>query len=72
MIEWKVTNSMEKKLYEKPQVEILMFVPSATVQTGYVDGNGNWVESGPQNDGDIIVPGGTTDGNGGGGWIPFF
>ena len=44
---------MEKQLYEKPQVEILVFVPSAVVQTGAIDGD-QWIPSGPQNDGDIV------------------
>lgn len=36
---------MEKKLYEKPQLEILVFVPSNAVQTWY-DENGVWHDSG--------------------------
>ena len=47
---------MEKKIYEKPQIEILVFAPGSIVQAaeGYWE-NGVWYPSSPDNDGDIIV-----------------
>lgn len=62
---------MEKKLYEKPQIEILVFAPTAMVQTaeGYWDENGVWHPSGGDNDGDVVV---TMPGTGDGGYTPFF